>query len=131
MVTSASSRVSNHEAPPVPRDAAKRPLLGMRSSLYLLVGVDAPQPLLFDPAIEAVAGDVAPACGAVLDLGHDAGLQAGGDRAGRIGPIIERREFVLGLHGDDGGAATRQQRVIDPALGALGIPDPRSEEHTS
>ena len=66
------------------------------SLIHLLVGVDAPQPLLFDPAIEAVAADMAPACRALLDLGHDAGLQAGGDRAGWIGAIIERREFVLG-----------------------------------
>jgi hypothetical protein len=30
-------------------------------SLHPLVGVDAPQPLLLDPAIEPVAGNVAPA----------------------------------------------------------------------
>src|SRR3977135_2088072 len=36
-------------------------LLGRKTSLHLFVGVDAPQPLLFDPAIEAVAGDTAPA----------------------------------------------------------------------
>src|ERR1700686_382227 len=53
-------------------------------SLHLFIGVDAPQPLLFDPAIEAVAGDVAPARRALLDLGDDAGLQPGGDRCGRI-----------------------------------------------
>jgi len=52
-------------------------LLGRETSLHLFVGVDAPQPLLFDPAIEAVAGDTAPACRAPLDLGHDAGLQPG------------------------------------------------------
>src|SRR5258708_4022643 len=45
------------------------------ASLHLFIGVDAPQPLLFDPAIEPVAGDVAPARRALLDLGHDAGLQ--------------------------------------------------------
>src|SRR6266403_1901583 len=93
-------------------------------SLHLLIGVDAPQPLLFEPAIETVAGDVAPACCAALDLGHDAGLQARDHRAGRVGTIVERREFVLGLHGDHGGAAARQQRVIDPALRAFGIPHP-------
>src|SRR6186997_2215033 len=93
-------------------------------SLDLLIGVDAPQPLLFDPAVEAVAGDVAPACRATLDLGHDAGLQASDHRAGRIGAIVERREFILGLHSDHGGAAARQQRVIDPTLRAFGIPYP-------
>src|SRR6266481_2641698 len=94
------------------------------ASLHLFIGVDAPQPLLFDPAIETVAGDVAPARRALLDLGHDAGLQAGRDRTGLIGAIIERCEFVLGLHADNGGAATRQQRVIDPALGTFRIPYP-------
>ncbi len=38
--------------------------------------------------------------------------------------IVERRQIVLVLHRDDGGAATRQQRVIDPALGAFGIAHP-------
>src|SRR5664279_4320483 len=45
-------------------------------SVHLLVGVDTPQPLLFDPAVEAVADDAAPACATLLELGHDAGLQA-------------------------------------------------------
>src|SRR2546430_3622181 len=93
-------------------------------SLHLLIGVDAPQPLLFESAIETVAGDVAPACCAALDLGHDAGLQARDHRAGRVGTIVERREFVLGLHGDHGGAAAPQQRAIDPAPRALRIPHP-------
>src|SRR5258706_11080749 len=83
--------------------------------LHLLIRVDAPQPLLLDPAVKAIAGDVAPACRATLDLGHDAGLQAGRDRAGLIGALIERRELVLGLHGDHGSAATRQKGVVDPA----------------
>src|SRR6202035_857561 len=93
-------------------------------SIHLLIGVDAPQPLLFDPAIEAVAGNTAPARRAVFDLGDDAGLQAGGDSTGRIGAFVERREIVLALHGDHGGTAARQQRMIDPALGALGIANP-------
>src|SRR6266576_279715 len=53
--------------------------------LHLLIGVDAPQPLLLDPAVETVAGDAAPAGGATLDLGDDARLQAGCDRTGLIG----------------------------------------------
>src|ERR1700732_5097997 len=98
--------------------------LGSLNLIPLLIGVDAPQPLLFDPAIETVAGDAAPARRAVFDLGDDAGLQAGGDSAGRIGALVERREVVLALHGDDRGAAARQQRVIDPALGTFGIANP-------
>src|SRR6202166_4782300 len=94
------------------------------NSIHLLVGVDTPQPLLFDPAVKAVAGHVAPACRAVLDQGDDAGLQTCGDRAGLIGALIEWGQFVLALHGDDGGAAAPQQRVIDLALGAFGIAQP-------
>src|SRR5882757_8889331 len=93
-------------------------------SLHLLVGVDAPQALLFDPAVKAVAGDAAPAASAFLHLSHHAGLQPRGNRAVRIGAVIERREVVPGFHGDDGRAAARQHRVIDPALGAFGIAHP-------
>src|SRR6266699_3141926 len=95
--------------PATTNDCRSRRRGRFRSSLHLLVGVDAPQPLLLDPAIEAVAGDAAPACRAPLDLGHDAGLQAGRDRAGFVGAVVERREFVLGLHGDNSGAATGKQ----------------------
>src|SRR3982075_4408473 len=112
MVRSASSRVSNHQAVhPSRRGQAAAPR-DEDYSLHLLVGIDAPQPLLLDPAIETVAGDAAPAGRAALDLGHDTGLQAGCNRAGLIGAIIERSEFVLGFHGDDSGAAARQQGVI-------------------
>src|SRR5260370_14623647 len=93
-------------------------------SLHLLIGVNAPQPLLLDPAVKAIAGDAAPAGRAFLDLGHDAGLQPRGNRAARIGTIVEWREFVLGLHDDDCGAAARHQRMIDPTFGASGIAHP-------
>src|ERR1700689_4963412 len=56
-------------------------------SIHLLIGVNAPQPLLLDPAVKTVAGDVAPALRAVLDLGHDAGLQLRRDRRGLIGAL--------------------------------------------
>src|SRR6267154_5438679 len=92
--------------------------------IHLLIGVDTPQPLLLDPAIEAVAGNTAPAGRAMLDLGYHPGLQAGCNRAGWIRAIVQRREFVLGFHGDNRSAAARQQRMIDPALGAFGITDP-------
>src|SRR5215217_2112425 len=91
------------------------------TSLHLLIRVDAPQALLLDPAVKAVADHAAPAIGAFLDLGDDANLQTGRNRAGWIGTIIERRQLVLGLHGDDRRAAAGQQGMIDPALGALGI----------
>src|ERR1700687_148812 len=94
------------------RDDAKCIPWDRGGSIHLLVGVDAPQPRLFDPAIETIAGNTAPASRAMLDLGDDASLQAGGDRAGGIGALVERREVVLALHGDHGGAATRQQRMI-------------------
>src|SRR5712671_898289 len=93
-------------------------------SLHLLVGVDAPQPLLFDPAIKTVAGDAAPPTDAFLHLRHHAGLQTRGNRAVRIGSVVERREVVPGFHGDDRGAAARQHRVVDPALRAFGIAHP-------
>src|SRR6266851_153887 len=92
--------------------------------IHLLIGVDAPQPLLLDPAFEAVAGNTAPAGRAMLDLGYHPGLQAGCNRAGWIRAVVKRREFVLGFHGDNRSTAARQQRVIDPALGAFGITDP-------
>src|ERR1700675_4984994 len=93
-------------------------------SIHLLIGVNAPQPLLFDPAVKTVADHAAPAGRAFLDLGDDAGLQSSGNAAGWICVIVERRQFFLGLHGDDRSAAARQQRMIDPALGALGIAHP-------
>src|SRR6266576_1555202 len=109
MVRSASWCVSNHEAVhPSRRGQAAAPR-DEDCSLHLLVDVDAPQPLLLDPAIEAIAGDATPACRAPLDLGHDAGLQAGRDRAGFVGALVEWREFVLGLHGDNRGAAPGKQ----------------------
>jgi hypothetical protein len=80
--------------------------------------------LLFDPAVKAGAGDAAPAVVAFLHLRDDAGLQAGGDRAGGIGTVVERGKIVLVLHRNHGGPAARQQRMIDPALGAFGIAHP-------
>src|SRR6186997_3135909 len=76
-----------------------------RNSLHLFVRVDAPQPLLLDPAVKTVADHAAPAIGAFLDLGDDAGLQAGRNRAGAVGAIVERGKLVPALHGDDRGAA--------------------------
>src|SRR5450755_4241477 len=62
-----------------PRVRGDNSRIGFAPLLHLLIGIDAPQPLLFDPAVEAVADDVAPAGRAALDLGHDAGLQARDD----------------------------------------------------
>src|SRR5882757_7910158 len=91
------------------RSASRRRRKAGLPSLHLLVRVDAPQALLLDPAVESVAGDAAPAIGAFLDLRDDAGLQAGRHRAGGVGMVIERGQFVLALHGDDGGAPSGQQ----------------------
>src|SRR3954470_2790990 len=88
----------------------------LENSLHLFVGVHTPQPLLFNPAVEAVACDVAPARGAASDLGYDTSLQASGDRAAGIGTVVESREFVLAFHRDHRRAAPGKQRVIDPAL---------------
>src|SRR3954447_10296944 len=93
-------------------------------SVHLLVRVDAPEALLLDPAVKTVAADAAPVCAALLHLGDDAGLEPGRNRAVGVGAIVDRRKLVLVLHGDDSGTATRKQRVIDPALGALGIANP-------
>src|SRR6202171_1135421 len=92
--------------------------------IHLFIGVDTPQPLLLDPAIEAVAGNTAPAGRAMLDLGYHPGLQAGCNRAGWIRASVKRRECVLGFHVNNRSAAAGQQRVIDPALGTFGITDP-------
>src|SRR5579862_4485924 len=108
----------------IPRDAASAAPRDEDLSIHLFVGVDAPEPLLLDPAVKAAPEDMAPAGGAILDLRDDAGLEAGADGARRIGAFVERGEVVLVLHGDDRGAAAGQQRVIDPALGAFGIADP-------
>src|SRR5712671_293375 len=78
-----------------------------RKSLHLLVGVDTPQALLFDPAVKAVADDAAPAASAFLYLRHHTGLQPRGNRAVWIGAVVERRQFVPGFHGDDRGTAAR------------------------
>src|SRR4051794_23164343 len=93
-------------------------------SIHLLVRVDAPEALLLDPAVKAVTADAAPVCSALLHLGDDTGLEPGRNRALGIGAVVDRRELVLVLHGDDSSTAARQQRVIDPTLGALGIADP-------
>src|SRR5260370_22849589 len=81
--------------------------------IHLLIGVDTPQPLLLDPAIEAVAGNTAPAGRAMLDLGYHPGLQAGCNRAGLLRPWVPRREFLLRFHGDNRRAAARPQQVLD------------------
>src|SRR5437868_14876282 len=75
------------------------------ASLHLLVGVNAPQALLLDEAVKAVAGDAAPAGRTFLHRRADAGLQFRGNRASRIGAIVERRELFLALHRDHGRAA--------------------------
>src|SRR4029077_19428472 len=93
-------------------------------SVHLFVSINAPQPLLLDKAVEAIAGDATPAGSALPDLGHGARLQAGGDRTGRIRALVKRGKIVPALHGDHGRAPTRQQRVIDPAFGAFGIANP-------
>src|SRR5581483_4657463 len=76
-----------------------------RSSIHRLVGVDAPQPLLLNPAVKPLAVDVAPVLIALLDLGDDANLQAGGHGAVGVGILVHCGEIVLVLHGDHSGAA--------------------------
>ena len=63
--------------------------------LDLLVRIDAPQPLLFDPAVEAVAGEPAPAAVAMLDRSEHSGLQTGQHRAFGIGLGMQRRQIGL------------------------------------
>src|ERR1700730_13362369 len=48
---------------------------GRRRSLDLLVRINAPQLVLLDPAVKAVAGDLAPFSGAVFDRAQHADLQ--------------------------------------------------------
>src|SRR5262245_33979616 len=83
------------------RCKARNPVASSRSrvtpagSVDLLVRVHAPKTLLLDPAVEAVAGDMAPVCGALLHLGDDAALELGSNRAVGIGPVVDRRQIVL------------------------------------
>src|SRR6516164_5185868 len=94
---------------------------GRGDSIHLFVGVDAPQALLLDPAVKAVAGDMAPVLVAFPDLRNHASLQTRGHRTAAVCAIMQRRELLLALHSDDGGAAAGQERVIDPPLGAFAI----------
>src|SRR6185295_3397112 len=75
------------------------------TSVHLLVRVHAPEAFLLDPAVKAVTGDAAPVCAALLHLGDHTGLELGRNRAVGIGAVVDRRELVLVLHGDDRGAA--------------------------
>src|SRR6185437_1671064 len=74
-------------------------------SIHHLVGVDAPQLLLLDPAVKAPALNVAPAGVARLHRGQHAVLQACHHRARRIIALMEQGEIILVLHHDDSGAA--------------------------
>src|ERR1700739_3200061 len=78
-----------------------RRLRATRASFHLLVGVDAPQPLLLDPGVKTLAEAVGPALTAFLPIGAPASLQLRGNRARDVGAIVERGQIVLVLHGDD------------------------------
>src|SRR5262249_11533524 len=58
---------------------AELSILARAALLQLLVGIDAPQAFLRDPAVEALARDTAPAAGAALDRAEHAHLQPGND----------------------------------------------------
>src|SRR5580692_5450561 len=97
--------------------------LARRLSLDLLVRINAPQLVLLDPAVKAVAGDLAPFAGAVLDRAQHADLQLCRHRAFGVGFGVDRRQVGLRFQLHGRGALARQQRVIDPAFGAVGIAD--------
>ena len=106
------------------RSDAGRGAAVTRAVRHLLVRIDAPEPLLHDPAVEAGAGDLAPAAGAALDRRHDARLQARRpSRLAIVGGVVERDQLVLGLGGHQRRAPAGQQRMIDPALRAFPIAD--------
>src|SRR5438270_812710 len=85
-----------------------------RPSVDLLVGIDAPQPVLLDPAVEPVAGEAAPRAGALLDLAVDARLQTGHGMGVIVGAVEQRHEVVLDLLVGDHhrGAPAGQEGVI-------------------
>ena len=103
----------------------RRSRRALRSDLLdLLVRVDAPQALLLDPAVEALAGDAAPAVrcsasrcrGRRLQLRDDAPRPRPAWRAARTARPCPRRR-------DQRGAPAGQQRVVDPALRAFAVAD--------
>src|SRR5580704_18039713 len=94
-----------------------------KTSFDLLVRINAPQLVLLDPAVKNVAGDLAPFAGAVFDRAQHADLQLRRDRALSVGFGIDRRQVGLRFQLHGRGALARQQRVIDPALAAVGIAD--------
>src|SRR5690348_12271877 len=93
----------------------------LRPSVEFLVGVDAPELLLLDPAVEAFARDVAPGAVAFLHRAGDAGLQLGDDGGLRVAGLAQQREFFL-AH-DHAGAPAGEEGVVDPALGPFAVAD--------
>src|SRR5215470_13871201 len=93
--------------------------------VQLLVGIDAPQALLLDPAVETVAHDPAPGTGASLHQAEHADLEPRQGGALRVRLVVEREQLVLVLVAgrDRRGAPAGQHRMIHPALGAFPIAD--------
>src|SRR5581483_5361127 len=91
----------------------------------LLARVDAPQPVLLDPAVESLAGEAAPAVLTFLHGGEHAVLELRREAARGIGLGVQCDDlvFALRLRRDQRGALARKQRVIDPALGAFPVAD--------
>src|SRR5262245_12368846 len=98
-----------------PRSSARSRLLD------LLARIDAPEPLLRYPAVEARPADAAPRSGAALHRAEYAGLQPGDHIRAciRLGLQRDQRVLLLGLY--QRGAAAGQHRVIDPALRAFPV----------
>ena len=63
--------------------------------LNLLVRIGAPQPVLPDPAVKALAAEFAPGAGAGLQRAQHAGLQLRHHRGFDVGALVERHQFVL------------------------------------
>src|SRR5580704_9817952 len=94
-----------------------------KRSLDLFFRINAPQLGLLDPAVKALAGNLTPGSGAVLDRTEHADLQSRPHGARSVRLVVERRKvgLVLQLHGRH--PLSRQQRVVDPAFRADGVAD--------
>lgn len=107
-----------------PREYSRPPSRVTTEELFdLLIGVDTPQIVLFDPAFEILAGNAAPGAVAGFDRSHHPSLEFRGDRALGVGFRVQHGEISLHFELHRRRTFARQQRMIDPALGPIRIAD--------
>jgi sugar/nucleoside kinase (ribokinase family) len=94
-------------------------------TLERLSGIGTPDFRLRHPTFGAVDLGEAPVAVAFADIHRHARLELGDDgcRRQRFAAHVDEDALALALHprGGNGSARTREQRLVDPALGAIGI----------